>query len=398
MALVKAIKFRHLVSGLNGREGVKFATRLMNQQSDVIIKALFKFFMQSANAETSVDNANAIISEIVRSRKKKPSIDSKVNVKLDNLPQQLIGAAASFLRQRDYINLSKANRSVYLGCNTPNLLQELNLLRVKDYSSINLASYPSVKTLKLKVGKLNKLKFVENGSSVMNQLHSFTLDGENGGNFDIDAFARTGINIKNVRTLRLSRIGSHGSKFDIDRFYKVLDMLPNVECLRLIGLSLNAAIDLQKMSILYPNLTGLGLITRSRVSIQPLIEHYGHHLTYLFIGYLSLDLDLSKIEFASLQELSLMSPSSKCTKDILKTAVNLKSISIYLHHWMSARSASIPSEIKDAMIDCMKYCRSLEYMKLQNGGFHVYQQNQYMSSALEGIEQGLSHRSRLPRF
>ncbi len=77
------------------------------------------------------------------------------NIKLDSIPKSLIGVIASFLNQKNYINFSKCNRYIYLGCNTPNLMQELNLYEIN--ASVNLCLYPSIKHFKLNFNKVSKL-------------------------------------------------------------------------------------------------------------------------------------------------------------------------------------------------------------------------------------------------
>eukprot|EP01083_Nonionella_stella_P126711 383616_1 len=78
------------------------------------------------------------------------SIPEKTNRK-HQLPRALIGYTASFLPQMDYVKFAMSNRSIYLGCNSPNLLPELDLTIIEDCSSINLATFASVKTLSIEL-------------------------------------------------------------------------------------------------------------------------------------------------------------------------------------------------------------------------------------------------------
>eukprot|EP01084_Bolivina_argentea_P081342 147302_1 len=127
MSVCKAIQFRHLSSQLTEFETKHFLTKVINNHSDTINKALFLFCIKSSNNE-DVDTFNNLLTKIIRSRKKKPKTITTQNIKLHTLPKQLIGVISSFLNQYDYINFSKSNRFIFIGCNTPNLLQELNLL------------------------------------------------------------------------------------------------------------------------------------------------------------------------------------------------------------------------------------------------------------------------------
>eukprot|EP01084_Bolivina_argentea_P081343 147303_1 len=128
MTLCKAIQFRHLLSQLTTIETKQFINQLTHDSSNNIINnALFQFCKKSSNNEQT-DTINNLLTKIIRSRKKKPKTITTQNIKLHTLPKQLIGVISSFLNQYDYINFSKSNRFIFIGCNTPNLLQELNLL------------------------------------------------------------------------------------------------------------------------------------------------------------------------------------------------------------------------------------------------------------------------------
>eukprot|EP01084_Bolivina_argentea_P049575 91168_1 len=147
MSLCKAIKYRHLASQLTVTETRQFLNEL-NDPNDIINKALFQFCIHSSNDEHA-NSINNILTKIITSRKKKPKPTTTQNIKLDQFPKQLIGVISSFLNQYEYINFSKSNRFIFLGCNTPNLLQKLNINEIKNYSSINLKLFPSIKTFKL---------------------------------------------------------------------------------------------------------------------------------------------------------------------------------------------------------------------------------------------------------
>eukprot|EP01084_Bolivina_argentea_P081344 147307_1 len=116
MSVEKAIQFRHLSSQLTLTERQQFLKQL---PIDIVNTALFQYFIKSSNNQ-HIDSTNHLLTKIIRSRKKKPSTITTLNVKLDKLPKQLICVISSFLQQYDYINFSKLNRFIFLGCNTPN--------------------------------------------------------------------------------------------------------------------------------------------------------------------------------------------------------------------------------------------------------------------------------------
>eukprot|EP01084_Bolivina_argentea_P008006 14983_1 len=175
MSLTEAIKFGFLSAQLTTEEMFQLAKRLINNDINIINSALFNYIK---NIQTS--NINDIISNIILSRKKKPKPIPSQHIKLDQLPKRLIGVIASFLQQndffKDYTDFSQTNRWIYLGCNSPNLMQQLSLTDVNDYSLVNLALYPSVKHLKINLPQHQKLFPTQPAAPVMNQLKWLMLN------------------------------------------------------------------------------------------------------------------------------------------------------------------------------------------------------------------------------
>eukprot|EP01083_Nonionella_stella_P154491 497853_1 len=119
---------------------------MAHSHSNVILSAILQYVLRS-NQIDEVPHFNELVSNIIRSREGKPKQLAPKDMKLHEFPRPVIGYIASFLYHWDYIDFSMTNRSIYLGCNSPNVLQELSLRKVKDYSDVCFASFPSVKTL-----------------------------------------------------------------------------------------------------------------------------------------------------------------------------------------------------------------------------------------------------------
>eukprot|EP01083_Nonionella_stella_P244512 850924_1 len=138
MSLIQAIRFHHLITQLTSTECNQFLSTLAHSHSNVILSAFFQYVLQS-NKTHEVARFNESLSNIIRSREEKPKQLAPTDIKLHEFPRPVIGYIASFLDQWDYIDFSMTNRSIYLGCNSPNVLQELSLLDVNDYSNVCLA-------------------------------------------------------------------------------------------------------------------------------------------------------------------------------------------------------------------------------------------------------------------
>eukprot|EP01083_Nonionella_stella_P084711 234573_1 len=142
--LTQAIRFRHLITQLTSGECTQFLSTLAHSHSNVILSALLQYVLRP-NQIDEVPHFNELVSNIIRSREGKPKQLAPTDIKLHEFPRPVIGYVGSFLDQHDYIDFSMSNRSIYLGCNSPNVLQELSLRKVKDYSDVCFASFPSVK-------------------------------------------------------------------------------------------------------------------------------------------------------------------------------------------------------------------------------------------------------------
>eukprot|EP01084_Bolivina_argentea_P300221 517605_1 len=156
MALTEAIRFRWLESQLSTNECHQFVNKLLHQNRDIIAQALFKQILKDTNEHNGIE-INNIISKVIQSRQNKPKPIATQNIKLDQLPKRLIGVIASFCNQNDYFDFSFKipplysitpiyaitpcihifpTPLIYLGCNSPNLLQELDLNEINNYSTV----------------------------------------------------------------------------------------------------------------------------------------------------------------------------------------------------------------------------------------------------------------------
>eukprot|EP01083_Nonionella_stella_P143447 445950_1 len=152
MSLNKAIQFQHLISQLTDQERVYFLSKLIGSHLDLLLTSLFHH-LSKPNQINEANEFNASLSDIIQSRKEKPLPICARSIKLDQFPKAIIGYMASFLGQRHYNRFSLCNRAIYLGCNSPNTLQRLYLLKPEHYSSINLASFPSIKVFSIDPSK-----------------------------------------------------------------------------------------------------------------------------------------------------------------------------------------------------------------------------------------------------
>ena len=349
--------------------------------------ALFLYFSKSEAGERANDNINDVLSKIIASRKKKPNTDStKSNLKIDRIPNQLIGAIASYMQQKDYINFSKSNRSVYLGCNTPNLMQELDLLNVSDYSSINLSSYRFVKVFRFQLYLFNAFEF--NQKNVLPYLETVEIYGEHDTVFGINGFVnkvKKHFNVTNISCLRLDGFGWYDTaRFDVDHLYKIISLFPNVAELVMNCVYLNNPVNLDKM---FPKLNRLSLFFGPSSSVVPLIEHYQNSLSLLSLTEIAGNLDFSGLDLSALEILHLSPMTKKSIEDILKTAVNLEQICLLFDDTST-------STIKYGVQQSIKSDKALNAIDLI---LDFDDDKNELLSTLEGLEEGLFETTNLNR-
>ena len=128
MSVAEGIRFRYLVSQLTQPERKLFINSL---DQDLITKALFYYVVHQLAGKSQIDPSDDVtqtVSNIIQCREPDNEETNDVICKtLDQLPQRLIGNVASYLVQTTYEALSQSNRAIYLGCNSPNLLQDLQI-------------------------------------------------------------------------------------------------------------------------------------------------------------------------------------------------------------------------------------------------------------------------------
>ena len=201
MSTKEAIRFKYLHNQLSTSEKQQFMLQLIDQQNDIATRALFKYFIWNHN---EAENVNNMISTIIRKREKIPNEEQQF--KLDMIPKPLIGHIASFSYQSDYANLcrSRTNRNIYLGCNTPNMLQHLELYQKHQCLNIKPKFYPSIKHLTYVVNNwmLHGRLLSRRSQPIFNQLFTLKLEGKNVTNAVFHDFLKRDVfNLSNIRSL-----------------------------------------------------------------------------------------------------------------------------------------------------------------------------------------------------
>eukprot|EP01083_Nonionella_stella_P259107 885009_1 len=340
-SLSEVIRFRASVHKLTDTEFHQFILTLVQKCGrDILITSLFTMFTSGCDRSSqSLETTLNIIKQIIESRKTKPKPASSSDITMQSLPSALIGNLASYLNSTDYCAFSKANRTVYIGCNTPNTLHCLDLSKINDYSEINLAKYLHLRDLSLNLNAFDSFVLPTNGRTVCNRLQTVRLDAGKRTDVNITHFiSQNTINTNNVTYLQLRRFGNQEEQnhFPFDTFIGLLPKFSSIQHLCLVKVALTdlpSVCDIQSDLLqLLPHLQRLTWCeSRPRALLGEILTAFHSQLKSLrYIGFDPLQLYLpAHGTFSSLEE--LVQPVSRALptlilNQILNTAKNLRAV------------------------------------------------------------------------
>eukprot|EP01083_Nonionella_stella_P118659 354315_1 len=390
-SLDEVIRFRASVDKLTGTEFDQFILTLMQKCGrDIIITSLFTMFTSERNRSSqTLDTTLNIIKQIIESRKTKPKPANSYEITMQSLPSALIGNLASYLYFTDYESFQTVNRTVYIGCNTPNTLRRLDLSQINDYSQINLAKYLHLNKLSIRFNAFisnNAFVLPANGETVCNRLRRIAFDGANQTDVDISNFitSQNIINTNNITYLRCTRFGHGRTHFSFDAFTQFLLKFPNIEHLSLVAVALPSVPDIQS-SLLQslPHLQGVTWLSSSSAFLVEILTAFGSKLKALKFRDRIVAPMPNHITFSHLEQLMILSPQIATLDHILKTAKNLRKIVLYFNRINSTFSI-------DKLLATQPL---LEYV-----GVHGLSYRDVSNSICNGIEHGLYNREHKNKY
>eukprot|EP01083_Nonionella_stella_P242078 844747_1 len=330
-SLAEVIRFRASVDKLTDTEFDQFILTLMQKCGrDIIITSLFTMFTSERNRSSqTLDTTLNIIKQIIESRKTKPKPANSYEITMQSLPSALIGNLASYLYSTDYESFQTVNRTIYIGCNTPNTLRLLDLSQMNDYSQINLAKYLHLTHLSITLNAFNSFILPGNGETVCNRLQKMTLDGAEQSNADITHFiTQNTININNITYLHCSKFGVRQNHFSFDTFTRLLSKFSNIEYLSLNRVVLPSVPQTPSSLLqLLPHLQAFSWVNcRLADFLIQILTAFGSKLKTLKLSDTSLASLPAHVTFSHLQELLMVSPQIATFDRILKTAKSLRKI------------------------------------------------------------------------
>eukprot|EP01083_Nonionella_stella_P054227 143204_1 len=394
--LCKALKFRALYEQLTPTENKLFINNVMDANGTVISAALFHLILSSYKyKDIDADRLNNMVSDIIQLRKEKQ--EKIVTKDINGLPSALIGHTASFLPQSDYINLSACTRSLFIGCNTPNQMQELFLLRRKwkCYPIIDLSQFPSIKRLFIHLHQFEKVlprlprRDPIVTTSVCRELTAIDLNGQRLTNEEIETFTEQEyINMDNVTDLTLVSFGTQSNPFNVETFQSLASDVTfhNIlQCFSLYSIYCHFDTEVtEQIKQSFPSLVGLSIIGGFESSRIALIHEFANQLKYLYFSqYKNCNYNFSSVQFDTLEQLKVVRPSFETMHDILNTAGKLRYCVMHLTY--NKKVYMDLKQIKQCMLELITSCESLEYVSV----YCTNVKKEWFTAICEGIEYGL---------
>eukprot|EP01083_Nonionella_stella_P110935 325012_1 len=358
MLLKEAVRFRCLASQLTSEETNRFLSNLSHQQPMLLISALYKHFLSDGNMTQTISSN---ISEIISSRKPKPQLESSEPptdptpklVHFNDVPNSVISIISSFMNQSDYTHFSKINRFTFLGCHSPNTLQAVSF---HSFAHFKHQLYPNVTRLRFKLCQLPR-KLYEPFLSFFNQLEWIHVVGTPTDD-KINFWSFQGIPCDNVKQLACSCMnGPTCTTYSMVE--SIISQCPKIECLSLHkctkvdGNTISSMSSLKGLSIQMNNKHLIPILADKLEFLELNSSTTWHHSSEEVY-------ELHDINFSKLEQLKLCgvnSTSTNCLDHIIKTADNLKKLSI--------SGAAVDFVSISTMQQAMERCTCLEYIKIE---------------------------------
>ena len=398
MALATAIAFRSLAAQMRKTETKIFITDFTASNPELMTQALGALFINNTKHQNITDalnvQCNKTISTIIQSR---DSNDADVEAaKFESLPRRLIGHCASFLDQKSYGTVSRCNRAVYLGCNTPSKLAELSVGYILPHNNlpVDLSRFPFATNLKI-IEKYNRNvdgyffdasddsiaveRIIASQIANMTRLQSLDVSQVNWSTRFL------GIITNHQETIQRTKYLSVECKREEDneQFIANIAAFKHLEFLK-VNINYRSIIewDMNAMIKMCSNLKGLDFNvnrrgTRHGIEV-PILRHIGHRLHYLKLNRAK---SVKDIKFANLKQFKEgRNCGDNVLGDVLRTAVNLEKVSMK----GDAFNANLIGEL------LTKYKR-LKYLEIDTNDA------QDVLPVLDAVEYALSEKEKIQR-
>ena len=347
VSMEKLINFRSLCDQLTETEYVFFLEQIIAipDVKKAINQAIFALFKQSPNKIQPFTN---LISHIIQGRKNKKNKTPSKTTRFGQLPSPLISECASYLKMREYLNLSKCNRRTYVSLyQKPRLTQCIltnNCWLMQHPQWYSLSVFRNCQTLTIDTETFNQ-KLTWKNQSIWknnNKLNALSLQNYKGMALFLE---RNLIYTDNLNKLVLTNITCDHETYtqSAGSFVNVLSRFLMITTLALSNIQFshvtnqNPFISWQSnMKICFKNLRVLHLGKNLNVHLcDALLNAFGEQLTAISLPQ-DCNVPTLSNEWENLEELVLKLPTSSTFNNFFANndkCINLKRSMIIMGNW-----------------------------------------------------------------
>ena len=298
---------------------------------------------------------------------------------LTDLPKELIGDVASFLHAGNYIHFEQTCRTIYVACNSPSTLQELQIivsnqlphLNVFEYFNYDYSirdKYPLIKSLEFSVPYFNHYLKHHLNQTPFNHLrklrvyHVFNSDILNEfmeNNNLINEALITSLTCEHFMEYIQTNLAPHFYRdFDAQDFYRFIATFPNLRQLQLIKVMTSWGTgDAHIIKDLLPNIRQLSVRDSKEELVEAIINNFGDQLESLIMSRQCCEHIFCRNGFPNLIELSLTAPSLPVMNHILEETTKLERFGVSMHHEQNMSN----KELSQLMVYLLKKQHNLIY-------------------------------------
>lgn len=259
--VVQAVRFGNLAEQLTDAEFIQLLVETVKKCGKIFMsRALIAkslTIQQSDEGDVgTVSQMISLIKSLIQKREHSSNTTSLHSAKISFLVAPLIGSIASYLHQKEHARFGLVSRRIYICCNTPNTLRDLNAIRINryaDHSTIDVRRHSQVRILRFPLRKFKLLRFPSSGR-VCRHLIKLELDNRSHHRlYNLDEFmGLQSINFLQITHLTLRNFSSPKTS----DFIKLLSLFPNLNSLSLNRVHLQPFMteELVELKGLLPNL------------------------------------------------------------------------------------------------------------------------------------------------
>ena len=334
----------------------------------------------STDQSDSLTTMTSLVSDILQ--KRSVSTANHSQMKFNDIPSPLVGEIASYLHQKTYAGFSRTSRKVFVSCNSPNTLRNMDLTKVTDYTAIRLEQFPHLNHLVFNLKRISQFND-KNGQRFHGnkQLRSLLIYGDGSTSSDMNVLASDSSPcFASVRCLAFREfIGGAAMNFDI--FVKMLAKFRYLTHLLALQIAIVpiATLSADKLRTVCPDIVDLNSFSTASRLTEIMVAAWGSRLHTLSVD--SALPDISNNDMSGLKRLFVASLHIRDIEAILDSTDNLREIAFI----PNMNTPPYPNLNDQDVMDIIKRC-IVEYRSLE---FFYISTRCHFEAICSGIHRGL---------